>query len=83
LSLLEQIFKKEFWALPDAKKCLTGRLVLLNKSHPEIPVLGRFRAIRISSNIAKALEAYLLPKREEWGDKNLRNQFGFIRKVGC
>ena len=57
--------------------------MLLNKDHPNIPEIGRFRPIRIASNIVKLLESYLLPELCEWADSNLRYQYGFVRGIGC
>ena len=53
IRLLEYLFRPEFWEDQRSKICLVGRLILLNKDHPRIPELGRFRPIRICSNIVK------------------------------
>ncbi len=82
-ALLRSIFSPEFWEMPESRRCLMGRLVLLNKDHPSTPQFGRFRPIRICSNIVKLLELHLAPKLHEWGQKNLAEQFGFISGVGC
>jgi hypothetical protein len=55
---------------------------LLNKDHPDIPTLGRFRPIRICSNIVKLLERLLFGPLSEWANRNLSSQFGFKRNVG-
>jgi hypothetical protein len=60
------IFKKEFWATKASRKCLVGRLILLNKDHPKIPEIGRFRPIRVCSNVVKALEKFLAKKLAYW-----------------
>jgi len=68
--------------LEEASKCLVGRLVLLNKDHPEIPKVGRFRPIRICSNIVKMLEKHLFKPLAKWGNRSLKAQFGFRQGVG-
>lgn len=83
LKLLELVFTPPFWNLPESRKCLAGRLILLNKDHPSTPSLGRFRPIRICSNIVKLLELVLLPKLQVWGKEYLVEQFGFVSGVGC
>jgi hypothetical protein len=82
IKALMYLFSKDFWELKDSKKCLTGRLILLNKNHPHIPDNGKYRPIRVCSNVVKLLESYLLPDLESWGKDNLQEQFGFCKGLG-
>ena len=65
LSRIKYLFTREFWDRHH-RLCLTGRVVLLNKDHPKIPELGRFRPIRIASFAVKLLEKFLCPELREW-----------------
>lgn len=83
VEMLRALFTPAFWELAESRQCLKGRLVLLNKSHPKTPELGKFRPIRICSNVVKVLERSLLPSLTEWGERNLKEQFGFLKGSGC
>ena len=61
---------------------MTGRIILLNKDHPSTPLIGRFRPIRVASNIVKLLEKYLMGELREWVVRECGNQFGFVPGVG-
>ena len=80
--LIQFVFSKKFWSNSHAQKCLVGRLILLNKEHPNVPSLGKFRPIRIASNIIKILERYLFSDLMKWCNEELRSQFGFVNKIG-
>ena len=45
--------------------------------------MGRFRPIRICSNVIKLLECHLIEKLMDWGRSHLQEQFGFLNGVGC
>ena len=77
------LFTRQFWSIPNSRNCLVGRIVLLNKDHPKIPLSGRFRPIRVASNVVKILESYLLTHLAGWASVNLKFQFGFVKGLGC
>ena len=82
LSRIKYLFSKEFWRGHN-EKILTGRIILLNKCHPNIPDYRKFRPIRICSNIVKLMEKYLMEELRTWVINKCKRQFGFVPGVGC
>ena len=82
LRLFRALFSQSSWGREESKRCLVGRLVVLNKEHPKITELGRFRPIRICSNVCKLLESWLFRPLSTWANNNLGLQLGFRAGVG-
>ena len=65
------------------KFCLTGRLVPLNKVHPNIPKPDEMRPIIALSPIFKLIEARFKPKLEAYlSNRMIKSQIGFVSKCG-
>ena len=70
-------------SMTSMKKHLTGRLILLNKAHPKIPLPTEMRPIIALSPLLKLLEIRFKPKLDLYLNNRLtRTQTGFVQKCG-
>lgn len=64
-------------------KVFSGRIVALNKIHPNIPTPNQFRPIIVLSALIKLAETrFLLPLNQYMKDKMILCQTGFVKGMG-
>ncbi len=79
---------KDLWSntlnnMEESLNIWTGRVIPLNKVHPEIPDSSQFRPIVVQSIILKILEARFLPKLNKYMIERLTpSQTGFVKGQG-
>ncbi len=69
--------------VPFIDKHFQGRLIPLNKKHPETPARHEFRPILVLSSVFKTMESRFLPKAQAFlNERSNRGQVGFVQGCG-
>lgn len=81
--ILQDLWSSKLNNITNINDLFKGRLIALNKVHPNIPKKEEFRPIIILSQIVKIMECRWLPKLQEYCVKSLcPSQTGFVPGQG-
>jgi hypothetical protein len=81
--MFTHLWDKDVLNSRDLKRCLSGRLVPLNKVHPSVPTRREMRPIVALSPVVKLMEVRLKAKLDQYMEDRMHiSQIGFVRGCG-
>ena len=82
IDFAEKIWNKDYWNSQVISPHFSSRLIALNKDHPNIPHVSRYRPIVVMSPLIKLLELYLKDKLMNYNCNDaVKDQVGFIKNM--